>query len=83
MRLLVLLEMSKAGFEWILRPIGHYYYSEKVKFTCKVFRTEHAQFPGYPLDKDHCLLFSFGIIPKLRIWGLYIKVCISNKRYFM
>ena len=51
----------------------------KVKFACKVFRTEHAQFPGYPLDKDHCLLFSFGIIPKLRIWGLYIKVCISKK----
>ena len=56
MRLLVLLEMSKAGFEWILRPIGHYYYSEKVKFTCKGFRTEHDQIPDYPLVKDHCLL---------------------------
>ena len=26
---------------------------EKVKFACKVLRTEHAQIPGYPLVKDH------------------------------
>ena len=26
---------------------------EKVKFACKVFGTEHAQIPGYPLVKDH------------------------------
>ena len=28
--------------------------SENVKFACKVFRTEHAQIPGYTLVKDHC-----------------------------
>ena len=28
-------------------------WGEKVKFACKVFRTEHAQIPGYPLVKDH------------------------------
>ena len=28
-------------------------WSEKDKFACKVFRTEHAQIPGYPLVKDH------------------------------
>ena len=82
--------MSKAGFGMDLKPHWPLFKFQKdftvkgkVKFACKVFRTEHAQFPGYPLDKDHCLLFSFGIIPKLRIWGLSIKVCISNKRYFM
>ena len=26
---------------------------EKVKFACKVFRTEHAKIPGYLLVKDH------------------------------
>ena len=29
-------------------------WGEKVKFACKVLRTEHAQIPGYPLVKDHC-----------------------------
>ena len=28
---------------------------EKVKFVCKVLRTEYAQIPGYPLIKDHWL----------------------------
>ena len=28
-------------------------WGERVKFACEVFRTEHAQIPGYPLVKDH------------------------------
>lgn len=33
-------------------------WGEKVKFACKVFRTEHARIPGYPLVKDHWIRFN-------------------------
>ena len=33
-------------------------WGEKVKFACKVSRTENAQISGYPLLKDHCLKLS-------------------------
>ena len=33
-------------------------WGEKVKFSCKVFQTEHAKIPVYPLMKDHCPIFS-------------------------
>ena len=33
----------------------------KVNFACKVFRTEHAQIPGYPLVKDHWILSKYMV----------------------
>ena len=38
---------------------------EKVMFACKVFRTEHAQIPGYPPVKDHFYVLCdcvFGVL---------------------
>ena len=36
---------------------------EKVKFACKVFRTEYAQIPGYPPGKDHCIKLNVPYVP--------------------
>ena len=55
----------------------------KVKFACKVFRTEHAQIPGYPLVKDHWYQSSATLgriqykvaYPELRS---YTRTCISE-----
>ena len=50
--------MSKAGFEMDLKPHWPLFKFQKdftvkgkVKFACKVFRTEDAQILGYPLVK--------------------------------
>ena len=45
---------------------------EKVKFACKVFRTEHAQIPVYPLVKDHCIIALCSTHPNNKIDKYYL-----------